>query len=177
MAEFADVISLLIQVGCRIYVADSEHLAANVGYPCLFCYFFVMPIAVLSEDTSRAISSTLVLNDAVSIVKELLDNALDSHATNITIEVSANTLDIIQVKDNGAGIGVEDRQLLCKRNHTSKIRTIEELADLGGSSLGFRGEALASIAEMSESVLFTTRVDGESVASSMKFDSRGKLIR
>ena len=136
-----------------------------------------MPIAALSENAARAICSSLVLDDAISVIKELIDNALDSHATNIVIEISANTLDIIQVKDNGAGIGIEDRQLLCKRGFTSKIRTLEDLAQLGGTFLGFRGEALASIAELSESIAFTTRVDGETVGTKMKFDSKGKLTR
>lgn len=136
-----------------------------------------MPIAALSDITTSAITSSLVLTDAISVVKELLDNALDSGATNITIEISANTIDIIQVRDNGTGIGVEDRQLLCKRGYTSKIRTIEDLAQLGGLSLGFRGEALASIAELSKSVALTTRVDGETVATLLSFDSKGKLAR
>jgi len=136
-----------------------------------------MPIAALSDITTSAITSSLVLTDAISVVKELLDNALDSSATNITIEISANTIDTIQVRDNGTGIGVEDRQLLCKRGYTSKIRTIEDLAQLGGSSLGFRGEALASIAELSKSVAVTTRVDGETVATLLSFDSKGKLAR
>lgn len=139
--------------------------------------FLVMPIAALSDDTVCAITSSLVLNDAISAVKELIDNALDCRATNITIELSANTLDIIQVKDNGSGIGLEDRQLLCKRGHTSKIRTLEDLTELGGTSLGFRGEALASVAELSESLTFTTRVEGELVGTLVKFDAKGKLIR
>jgi len=136
-----------------------------------------MPIAALSENTARAICSSLVLNDAISVIKELIDNALDSHATNIVIETSANTLDIVQVKDNGTGIGVEDRRLLCKRGFTSKIRTLEDLEQLGGTFLGFRGEALASVAELSDSVTFTTRVDGETVGTQLRFDSKGKLSR
>ena len=136
-----------------------------------------MPIAALSENAARAICSSLVLNDAISVVKELIDNALDSHATNIIIETSANTLDVIQVKDNGTGIGIEDRQLLCKRGFTSKIRTFEDLAQLGGTFLGFRGEALASIVELSDSITVTTRVDGETVGTQLSFDSKGKLSR
>lgn len=136
-----------------------------------------MPITALSEATVCAITSSLVLNTAVSAVKELIDNALDSHATNISIEISSNALDTIQVKDNGSGVGLQDRQLLCKRGYTSKIRTLEDLARLGGSSLGFRGEALASIAELSESLIFTTRVEGELAGTLLKFDAKGKLVR
>ena len=136
-----------------------------------------MPITALPQNTARAITSTLALNDAASVVKELIDNALDAKASSVTIEVSPNTLDVIQVKDNGFGIGVEDRQLLCKRGCTSKIRTIEDLALLGGTFLGFRGEALASVAELSTSVTLTTRVEGEVVGTTLKFGPSGKLLR
>jgi DNA mismatch repair ATPase MutL len=134
-----------------------------------------MPIVPLPDSTVRAIGSSLVLNDACSVVKELVDNALDAIATSITVEISLNALDIIQVKDNGQGIGIEDRQLVCKRGCTSKIRTFEDLDKLGGSFLGFRGEALASVAELSEAVALTTRVDGEVVGTTLKFGRDGSL--
>ncbi|KAJ9502016.1 hypothetical protein H2202_002080 [Exophiala xenobiotica] len=134
-----------------------------------------MPIEVLPETTTRALGSSLVLNDAKSVVKELVDNALDARATAISIEVSNNTLDIIQVKDNGTGIGVQDRQLLCKRGCTSKIRSLDDLTRLGGSFLGFRGEALASIAELSSAVIVTTRVEGEIAGTSLKYAASGML--
>jgi len=134
-----------------------------------------MPIVPLPDSTVRAIGSSLVLNDACSVVKELVDNALDAVATSVTVEISLNALDIIQVKDNGQGIGVEDRQLVCKRGCTSKIRTFEDLDKLGGSFLGFRGEALASVAELSEAVALTTRVDGEVVGTTLKFGRDGSL--
>ena len=134
-----------------------------------------MPIAPLSDSTVRAIGSSLVLHDACAVVKELIDNALDATATSIVVEVSLDTLSVIQVKDNGHGIGVEDRQLICKRGCTSKIRTMEDLEKLGGSSLGFRGEALASVAELSEAVSLTTRIDGEIVGTTLKFGRDGTL--
>ena len=136
-----------------------------------------MPIAALPKDTARAITSSLALNDASSVIKELIDNALDSRADTVSVEISANTLDVIQVKDNGSGVGVEDRQLLCKRGCTSKIRTIEDLASLGGAFLGFRGEALASVVELSSAVTITTRIEGEVVGTALKFGADGKLLR
>lgn len=136
-----------------------------------------MGIVPLSESTIRVFSSSLVLHDTISVVKELLDNALDAHASNVVVEVSANTLDVIQLRDNGGGVGVEDRQLLCKRACTSKIRTIDDLERLGGSSLGFRGEALASIAELSEDVTVTTRVEGEVVGTLLKYGPAGQMLR
>jgi len=134
-----------------------------------------MPIAALPETTTRVIGSSLVLNDSTSVVKELVDNALDAGATVIGVEISANTLDTIQVKDNGTGVGVEDRPLLCKRGCTSKIRTLDDLAQLGGSFLGFRGEALASIAELSDAVTVVTRTDGERAGTSIQYASTGML--
>ena len=134
-----------------------------------------MPIAPLSDSTIRAIGSSLVLNDACSVVRELINNALDAAATSIVVEISLDALSVIQVKDNGRGIGVEDRQLVCKRGCTSKIRTMQDIEVLGGSSLGFRGEALASVAEVSEAVTVTTRVEGEIVGTTMTFGRDGTL--
>lgn len=136
-----------------------------------------MPISALPQETARILTSSVALVDAVSMVKELVDNALDAHATAITIELSANTTDVIQVKDNGIGIGVEDRQLLCKRGCTSKIRTLDDLASLGGRSLGFRGEALFSACNVSAAVSVTTRVEGEIVASAVKYGPNGRMLQ
>lgn len=134
-----------------------------------------MPIEALPESTTRALGSSLALGDAKSVVKELVDNALDARATAISIEISANTLDVIQVKDNGTGIDIQGRQLLCKRGCTSKIRSLDDLSRLGGSFLGFRGEALASIAELSHALVVTTRIDGEVVGTSLKYAVSGML--
>ena len=136
-----------------------------------------MPITALSETTTRALSSTQVLTDSVSVVKELVDNALDAQASTIVIEISVNALDVIQVKDNGHGIAPDDRGLICQPHCTSKIRDLEDVAKVGGSSLGFRGEALASAAETSGCLVLTTKIDGESVGACMKFDRGGKVIR
>jgi DNA mismatch repair ATPase MutL len=134
-----------------------------------------MPISALPNETARILTSSVALNDAVSIIKELVDNALDGRATTVTVEISSNTVDVIQVKDNGTGIGIEDRQLLCQRGCTSKIRTLEDLASLGGTSLGFRGEALYSACNVSGSVLITTRVEGEPVGTALKYGPNGQM--
>lgn len=136
-----------------------------------------MPIAALPQSTIRAISSTSVLTDACSVVKELIDNALDARATSIVVEVSSNSLDVIQVKDNGYGVAPDDRNLLCKRSFTSKIMTLDDLKNVGGRSLGFRGEALASAAEMSGALTVTTRIEGEMVAVTLKFGRAGEVLR
>lgn len=136
-----------------------------------------MPIAALPENTVHAIGSTQVLTDSHSVVKELIDNALDARASAIFIEISLNTLDTIQVKDNGYGIAPIDRPLVCKRHCTSKITNFDDIAEIGGRSLGFRGEALASAAEISGLVIMTTKVEGEPTAVSQKIGRRGDIER
>ncbi|KAI4176086.1 MAG: hypothetical protein LQ348_006064, partial [Seirophora lacunosa] len=133
-----------------------------------------MSIAALSAQAVQAIGSTQVLTDSASLVKELIDNALDAQATSITVEISTNALDIIQVKDNGHGIAPIDRPMLCKRHCTSKIKDLQDLARIGGASLGFRGEALASAGEMSGSLLLITRILGEITAVSLKVSQTGE---
>ena len=134
-----------------------------------------MGIQALPPTTVRTLGASQVLNDAVAVVKELLDNSLDAHATSISIEISSNTLDSIQVRDNGHGIPAQDRSLVARPHCTSKINGEDDLRVLGGSSLGFRGEALASIAEMSGSLTITTRVEGEQVATALKINRRGEV--
>lgn len=132
-----------------------------------------MPIESLPGPTVTAIGSTQCLTDPNSVVKELIDNALDARATSVFVEISTNTLDRIQVKDNGYGIAAEDRKLVGRRHCTSKIRDLEDLHNLGGRSLGFRGEALASAVELSGSLVLTTRIEGEPTATELSFDSKG----
>lgn len=136
-----------------------------------------MPIAALPKDTVRTLGSTQVLTDSASVVKELVDNALDARASSILVEISANALDILQVKDNGYGIAPIDRVLVCKRYCTSKIESFDDIASIGGDSLGFRGEALASAAEMSGSFIVTTKIEGEATATSLSIGRQGQIVR
>jgi DNA mismatch repair protein MutL len=134
-------------------------------------------IAALPPTIARQIGSGQVIVDASSIVKELIDNALDARAKSIFVDITANTIDSIQVKDDGHGIPAEDRALVCRRYCTSKIRDLEDLTHVGGTWLGFRGEALSSVAEMSGSLSVTTRVEGEPVAVKLKYGKDGELSR
>lgn len=136
-----------------------------------------MPIAALPPNTVRAISSAQVLTDPASVVKELVDNALDASANSIFIDISANTLDKIQVRDTGHGIAPDDRKTLCKSHCTSKIRDLEDLKVIGGRSLGFRGVALASAAEMSGYFELLTKIEGEPTGVEIKYDHSGQEIR
>ena len=134
-----------------------------------------MPITALPAQTVRAIGSSQVLPDSFSLVKELLDNAIDGQATSISVEISVNTLDLVRVKDNGYGINPDDRPMICRRHCTSKIRNFDELRTIGGRSLGFRGVALASVAEMSGRLTISTRIEGEETASEMSFNRQGQI--
>ncbi|KAJ5817256.1 hypothetical protein N7447_009489 [Penicillium robsamsonii] len=134
-----------------------------------------MPIEALPQKTIRAIGSTSVISDPYSVVKELIDNALDASATSLQVEISQNAVDVIQLKDNGHGISPEDQQYVCKRAFTSKIQTLDDLKNVGGSSLGFRGEALASVAEMSGVLAVTTRIESEVAGLCLKYGRNGEL--
>lgn len=134
-----------------------------------------IPVHVLPPTTIRQIGSSQVLTDPSSVVKELIDNAIDARATSIFVEISSNSLDVIQVRDNGHGIAPEDRAMVCHRHCTSKIRRFEDLKQVGGKSLGFRGEALASVAEMSGDLGIFTRVEGEPVAVLLKVGKTGDI--
>lgn len=136
-----------------------------------------MSVQALPPSTTRQISSTQIILDPSTAVKELIDNAIDAHATSISIEISPNTVDSLQVRDNGRGIAPEDRALVARRHCTSKLRNFEELKGLGGRTLGFRGEALAALAECSGAMVITTRLDGEVTAKVLKVGRDGEVVR
>ena len=135
-----------------------------------------MGIQALPQKTVGALGASQVLIDSASVIKELIDNALDARATSIAIEISGNTIDTIQVRDNGHGIPPESRQLVARPHCTSKIASEDDLKDIGRTSLGFRGEALASVAEMSGSLVISTRVEGEQVATGLKINQQGEVV-
>lgn len=134
-----------------------------------------MPITALPPDTIRSIGSIQALTDPCSLVKELIDNSLDAQASTVSIELSINTLDVVQVKDNGHGIFPADRSMICRPYCTSKIKCFDDIENIGGKSLGFRGEALASAAEMSGGIAVSTRIEGETTAVSLTFTRQGEI--
>lgn len=134
-----------------------------------------MPITSLPEATVNALRASQSLVDPIVVVKELLENALDAGASSVSIEISANTLDIIQCKDNGHGVPPSDRHLLAAKHCTSKMSSEQNLGRNGSSYLGFRGEALCNMAESSSELTVTTRVDGEEAGSMITFLRNGNL--
>ncbi|QSZ31266.1 hypothetical protein DSL72_000829 [Monilinia vaccinii-corymbosi] len=131
-----------------------------------------MAIKALPDSTIHLLGSSQALTTPTSLIKELIDNALDAKATSIDIHISQNTIDKIEVRDNGHGIQPEDLDALGRRGHTSKLTTFIELRNLGGRSLGFRGEALASACQLGD-VSITTKMDGQPVATCVKLKALG----
>ena len=105
-------------------------------------------IKKLNNKLINQIAAGEVVDDPSSIIKELIENAIDSKATKITISLISSGLDKIIIKDNGVGMNKKDLQLCFERFTTSKISKLDDLQNI--KSLGFRGEALASIASISQ---------------------------
>ena len=110
-------------------------------------------IALLTQDTIDKIAAGEVVERPSSVVKELVENAIDAKATAITIEIKEGGISFIRISDNGCGIDKSEVPLAFLRHSTSKIRSVEDL--LCVSSLGFRGEALSSIAAVARVELIT----------------------
>ncbi|KAI0185979.1 histidine kinase-like ATPase, partial [Xylaria flabelliformis] len=125
------------------------------------------PIVRLPDSTTQLISSHAQVVTPMLLVKELLDNAIDAKATSVEILISPDTVSKIEVRDDGVGIHPNDYDALGRRGHTSKLRSIEELGSLVGKSLGFRGEALASVNSMAN-VTITTKISTEPIAAALQ---------
>lgn len=110
-------------------------------------------INVLDSQTINKIAAGEVVERPASVVKELVENAIDAHASAITVEIRDGGTSLIRITDNGSGIEADDIPLAFLRHSTSKIRSVEDLTII--SSLGFRGEALSSIAAVSQVELIT----------------------
>lgn len=113
-------------------------------------------IALLSQDTIDKIAAGEVIERPASVVKELVENAIDAKATAITVEIKDGGISFIRISDNGCGIEKDDIKMAFLRHSTSKIRQVEDL--LCVSSLGFRGEALSSISAVARVELITKTV-------------------
>lgn len=114
-------------------------------------------ITVLDQDTINRISAGEVIERPSSVVKELVENAIDAGATAITVEIKEGGLSFIRITDNGSGIEKDDIRTAFYPHATSKIKNANDLDAI--ASLGFRGEALASIAAVCRVELITKTKD------------------
>lgn len=105
-------------------------------------------IQILSEEVARKIAAGEVIERPASVVKELIENALDAQASKIEVQIEKGGLSLIQVRDDGCGLELEDLEVCYLPHATSKIRSVSDLMRI--ETLGFRGEALASIAAVSK---------------------------
>ncbi|XP_065493198.1 PMS1 protein homolog 1 isoform X2 [Caloenas nicobarica] len=136
------------------------------------CSLFNSTMKQLPAETIRLISSSQVITSVVSVVKELIENALDANATIIDIKLENYGLNKIEVRDNGNGIKVADVPVMAIKHYTSKISSSEDLERL--TTYGFRGEALGAICSVSE-VLITTMTADDDYSIQYTLDSSGHI--
>jgi DNA mismatch repair protein MutL len=130
-------------------------------------------IKLLSEQVANQIAAGEVVERPASVVKELVENALDAGAKKITVEIGAGGRSLIRVTDDGSGMSRDDALLCLERHATSKIQRAEDLAAI--ATLGFRGEALPSIASVSRFTLTTRERGGDSPEGTQIIVAGGKI--
>ena len=116
-------------------------------------------IHVLDQITIDKIAAGEVIERPASIVKELVENAIDAGSTSVTVEIKDGGISFIRIRDNGCGIPKEEVKSAFLRHSTSKIETVEDLSHI--ASLGFRGEALSSIAAVTRTEVITKTKDSD----------------
>ena len=116
-------------------------------------------IVLLDELTINKIAAGEVIERPASVIKEMVENSIDAGATNITVEIKNGGISFIRITDNGKGIAKDDIELAFERHATSKIRSADDLDEI--KSMGFRGEALASIAAISNVELVSKTEEDE----------------
>lgn len=133
-----------------------------------------MKINVLAPNVYNKIAAGEVVDRPYSVVKELVENAIDAGATEISVEIEKGGKKRIRVTDNGSGIAKEDLPLAYSSHATSKLRTADDLFFI--HTLGFRGEAIASVAAVSRMEIVSRTADGEAYALSCEGGSLGEVL-
>src|SRR5262245_12555429 len=131
-------------------------------------------IRLLPEQVANQIAAGEVIERPASVVKELVENSLDAEASQVTVEIQAGGRSLIRVIDDGLGMSRDDALLCLERHATSKIQRAEDLASI--ATLGFRGEALPSIASVSRFALSTRERDSDSPEGTQIIVHGGKIL-
>jgi DNA mismatch repair protein MutL len=131
-------------------------------------------IRLLPEQVANQIAAGEVVERPASVVKELVENALDAQAGRVTVEIQAGGRSLIRVTDDGYGMSKDDALLCLERHATSKIQRAEDLAAI--ATMGFRGEALPSIASVSRFTLTTRERNSESPEATQIIVHGGKIL-
>src|SRR5881396_1729766 len=131
-------------------------------------------IRLLPEQVANQIAAGEVVERPASVVKELVENALDAQASRVTVEIQAGGRSLIRVTDDGFGMSKDDALLCLERHATSKIQRAEDLAAI--VTMGFRGEALPSIASVSRFTLTTRERESSSPEGTQIVINGGKII-
>jgi DNA mismatch repair protein MutL len=131
-------------------------------------------IRLLPEQVANQIAAGEVIERPASIVKELVENSLDAQAARVTVEIQAGGRSLVRVVDDGFGMSRDDALLCLERHATSKIRRAEDLAAI--ATMGFRGEALPSIASVSRFTLTTRERDSDSPEGTQIIITGGKIL-
>src|SRR5438477_2899500 len=131
-------------------------------------------IRLLPEHVANQIAAGEVVERPASVVKELVENSLDAGAGRITVEIQAGGRSLIRVTDDGTGMSRDDALLSLERHATSKIKRAEDLSAI--ATMGFRGEALPSIASVSRFALTTRERDGDSPEGTQIIVHGGQIL-
>src|SRR5436853_6956773 len=132
-------------------------------------------IHLLPDQVANQLAAGEVVERPASVVKELVENALDAQVSRITVEIQAGGRSLVRVTDDGVGMSKDDALLCLERHATSKIQKAEDLAAI--TTMGFRGEALPSIASVSRFTLTTRERNGDTPEGTQVVVHGGKILQ